>query len=66
MLYTPLAFEDVFREPDTAPTCRWRTIAGRLLLVRTDPDGLDRVERLVSTDPADYLRTEWMPGQLVD
>lgn len=35
---------------------------GRQALCRREPDGRLRLERLLSTDPADFLRPEWVPG----
>lgn len=35
---------------------------GRWALCRRAVDGTLRLERLLSTDPADFLRPEWWPG----
>lgn len=38
------------------------SIDGRILVVRRDEHGNRQVERLLSTDPADYLNPAWQPG----
>jgi hypothetical protein len=63
MLYTPLAVEDIFRDGDPPDRFDWQTVGGRLCLVRIGADGRRRLERLVSTDPQDYLDAAWQPGQ---
>ena len=66
MLYTPLALEEIFApEPGTAAPSECRLVRGRWCLVRKDPSGERRIERLLSTDPADYLEDTWMPGRSV-
>ncbi len=62
ILYTPLAMDDIFpsRPEDKVITQRW--IHGRLCLVWRDDDGTDRLERLLSTDPSDYLDPRFQPN----
>lgn len=65
VLYTPVAFEDIFApSPDTQPLSeRW--IRGRLCLVRLGKDGMPRLERLISTDPNDYLDPDFQPNAVL-
>ena len=62
ILYTPLAMEDIFvpNMEDRPLTPRW--IDGRLCLIRRDADGVERVERLLSTDPNDYWDPRFQPN----
>ncbi|HYG59882.1 MAG TPA: YlzJ-like family protein [Symbiobacteriaceae bacterium] len=45
-----------------AEACVEQTVEGRLLLVTPSHDGYGTVQRLLSTDPADYLDPRWQPG----
>ncbi len=67
VLYTPLALEQVLgpshAEPSDATLMR---VAGRVCVVRVGADGRRRLDRLLSTDPRDFLDPRWAPGQLVD
>ena len=67
VLYTPLALEQVLATPltdEAAATLMW--VNDRACLVQVGPDGRRRLERLLSTDPRDFLDPRWQPGQLVD
>lgn len=68
MLYTPIALEDIFAEPcqERETSFVERMVAGRLCLVRRSPDGLMRLERLLSTDARDYWDPRFQPNSLVD
>lgn len=65
ILYTPLAPEDIWPTdpPVSLESCQTRMVSGRLCLIRVDTRGVPRLERLLSTDPQDYLDTRWQPGQ---
>ncbi|AEJ39860.1 hypothetical protein TPY_1679 [Sulfobacillus acidophilus TPY] len=65
ILYTPLAWDDIFPAPEDAAPVWERIIDGRLCLVRQSPDGTPRLERLLSTDPADYLNPAFQPNRLL-
>lgn len=66
VLYTPLALEDVFSQDDPQEAVNeCRMVRGRWCLIRKEPSGARRIERLLSTDPADFLEDTWMPGQPV-
>lgn len=65
ILYTPLAFEDVFPTPEEKIVTLERWIHGRLCLLRRDADGTLRLERVLSTEPSDYLDPTLQPHQEV-
>lgn len=45
-----------------APVLAEVTIGSGRVVLETGPDGRARVHRVLSTDPADYLRPELQPG----
>ena len=60
MLYTVVPSALVF--PPSPPAAgRWQRLEGRMVLLRDTGRGAV-VDRLVSTDPADYLRPGFQPG----
>lgn len=67
ILYTPLAPEDIFGWGASAQADRvdLEDVEGRPCLVRTSADGRRYLERLLSTDPRDYLNPRFAPGRLV-
>ncbi len=65
VLYTPLAFEDVFPNPPDETPLMEMWVDGRLCLVRRGPDGMPRLERLLSTDPEDYWDPAYQPDTLI-
>ncbi|MGB4008979.1 MAG: YlzJ-like family protein [Bacillota bacterium] len=82
MLYTVMPIEDVLGEPawQMDPYAAWRAsmgpveppmlvscrVSGVPLSVWPMPDGRGQVERVMSTDPADYLDPTISPGSMVD
>ncbi|MHB1610110.1 MAG: YlzJ-like family protein [Sulfobacillus sp.] len=66
MLYTIYTMESIFPyEFDQSPLVEYH-IQGRICLGRRGPDGLARLERLVSTDASDYLDPRFMPQTVID
>ncbi|WP_028962917.1 YlzJ-like family protein [Sulfobacillus thermosulfidooxidans] len=65
MLYTPLAMEDIFSSQAETPWMGEWWIDGRLCLVRRDADGYVRLERLLSSDPQDFLDDRFQPNRIV-
>ncbi|MDA8063883.1 MAG: YlzJ-like family protein [Thermaerobacter sp.] len=61
ILYTVLSPEEVL----TGPVAEGQVVMwqGRRFLAVRLPEGGWRVERLLSTDPADFLRADWQPGR---
>ena len=37
----------------------------RVFVVSQSSDGQRQIERLISSDPSDYLNPEWQPGQIL-
>lgn len=61
MLYTIYPLESVFpQEFDEHPFVEMQ-VQGRLCLGRRDSEGIMRLERLLSTDPADFLDEGFSP-----
>ncbi|MHB8927745.1 MAG: YlzJ-like family protein [Bacillota bacterium] len=66
ILYTPLSPEEVLdgfglQTPRTVEVRR----GDALLLVEDTGAGYGRMVRLISGNPYDYLKPEWMPGSAV-
>ncbi|MDA8204955.1 MAG: YlzJ-like family protein [Thermaerobacter sp.] len=62
VLYTPMAFEDIFPQTQEAERIFPGWLEGRLCLIRRAADGSERLERLLSTDPNDYLDPRFQPN----
>jgi hypothetical protein len=75
MLYTIMPLEEVFAAPPweagyagsaAAPHPPVPAVVGGVqVLVSPSYDGRNRVERIISTDPADYLNPRLAPGTLI-
>lgn len=65
MLYTPVPWESIFPADTTEAPWSELLIDGRLCLVKRSSDGHLRIERLLSTDPQDYLDSAYAPNTLV-
>jgi len=68
ILYTPMQLELVFDglEEMRPPATREVSIDGVPLLISDTAPGRARVERLLSTNPADYLRPDLFPGAEIE
>ncbi len=67
VLYTPLALEQVWAAvPADGRGDSLARVHQRTCLVRVGADGQRRLERLLSTDPRDFLDPRLQPGQLLD
>ncbi len=62
ILYTPAQLELVFGGSKETPRYRTALVDEIPVLVRETGAGCGRIERILSTDPADYLRSELSPG----
>jgi len=64
ILYTPMQLELVFAgmEEQQVSTEREVVINNSTLIVKDSSPGKARVVRLISTNPYDYLKPEYMPG----
>ncbi len=65
MLWTIYPPEVVFRTEETPPRQEEVAVGGRIFLVSRTEGGQHQIERLISTDPADYLNPLWQPGQIL-
>ncbi len=68
ILYTPMQLELVLEgfESQTAQQNQKEIpISNGKLIVKDNLDGTASVVRLISTNPYDYLRPDYMPGALV-
>lgn len=68
ILYTPMQLELVLENFDGTnyPVYQEIEYKGVKLLVENVSDGKKRVIKLLSTNPADYLRTDLCPGSLIE
>lgn len=68
ILYTPMQLELVLEGFDqtTYPDYREVNYRGVTMLVADDGHGGTRIIKLLSTRPADYLRPELAPGNLIE
>lgn len=65
MLYTLMPMEAVFPDDYHYPPQITARVQGRLCLLRSGEDARLRLERLISTDPQDYLEPKFSPDSLV-
>ena len=68
ILYTPMQLELVLEGFDRTEYPEYREINydGVPLLVERAEHGKNRIVKLLSTNPYDYLRAELAPGNLID
>ena len=67
MLYTTMPWEAIFpNRSDPDPTALAVILDGPPVLIHRGRDGRARIERLLSTDPADYLDERFLPETPVD
>lgn len=62
ILYTPLCETDVFPIEQDYSNRKCVTHQGKLLYVERQADGSYQLLQLLSTDPQDYLDTNYSPG----
>lgn len=70
MLYTIIPLEAIFDpETETSPgesAAEVEIKQGPVsLLAQPLPGGQYKINRIISTDPQDYLRPEWQPGSIM-
>ncbi len=67
MLYTTVPWWVIFpAEPENASGPVLLTVEGRRCLVHRGADGRPRIERLLSTDPMDFLDERFFPETPLD
>lgn len=72
VLYTIVSLETIFGETmmpeffNSAGTEEFElNLNGKKLVVQMLPSGQLQVNRLISTNPADYLNPDWQPGTIL-
>ena len=69
MLYTIMPVEQIFSTTSSGQNEQLveavLEIDGRRALCQRDAEGKWRLERLLSTDPNDFLDPRWQPGSIV-
>jgi len=68
ILWTPMQLELVFEGLEKMSDTGYRHVCHRgvHMLVEKNSDGGARVARLLSTDPRDYLKAEYVPGNMLE
>lgn len=64
LFWSVIPTDVVFNGEGPQPT-REQAVNGVTMMVSDTGSGFGRIERVLSTNPMDYLRPEWQPGQLV-
>ncbi|SDI95062.1 YlzJ-like family protein [Natribacillus halophilus] len=62
IIYTTMPLEDVLQEENDTEVKYKDTSSGTVILQK-DEEGRWFVQRLVSSNPADYLRSDYQPGE---
>ncbi len=65
MLWTIYPPEVVFKNEEEAPRHEEISVGNRIFMVSRTKGGQRQIERLISTDPADYMNPTWQPGQIL-
>lgn len=65
ILYTPLPPELIWAGENSSFKSLNQVIDGVTVQVMVTPDGISRIERIISTDPLDYLKLSCQPGQII-
>lgn len=66
MLWTIVPTEWVLDEDETPSSVLEMSVGQAKVVLERSSDGTTRVQRVLSTDPADYLRPELQPGTVWD
>lgn len=66
LLYTIVPFENIYEDNDWETPAEIEIREGAVtLLCQALPGGEIKITRLISSNPQDYLKTQWQPGALV-
>lgn len=65
MIHTVMPMEVIFPAPESALFLREVSYSGINLLVEQLPDGRNRIERIISSNPMDYLNPQLQPGTVI-
>lgn len=62
VLYTPLTHSDIFPSEDTQSSRQFVSYQGRTIYVEELQNGSYELLELMSTDPQDFLDSNYLPG----
>ncbi|WP_067730045.1 YlzJ-like family protein [Oceanobacillus damuensis] len=66
ILYTPMAYNDIFpTEMENYTNIESVSYKGRTIYAEKKPDGSYQIQQLLSSDPNDFLNTEFSPGRIL-
>lgn len=65
MMHTIMPMDVIFSQQDINPGFQELSHAGVNLLVQQMPNGQKRIERILSSNPMDYLKQNLQPGILI-
>ena len=68
MIWSIVPTEFIFQSAESQPTQAKKEtlhIGGVTMIVEVTGFGQAKIERLISPYPRDYLKPEWMPGQII-
>ncbi|MGJ9458914.1 YlzJ-like family protein [Oceanobacillus sp. CF4.6] len=67
ILYTPLAHNDIFpTEMDAYTSIESVSYKGRTVYAERMQNGSYQIQQLISTDPQDFLNSEFSPGRILN
>jgi len=66
LFWSVIPIEEIFSfdSKSDAPTA-WYTVGGVTMSLADAGEGMAKIERIISSNPTDYLRAQWQPGQLI-
>lgn len=65
MIHTVMPMEMIFPSPEAAVSCREIASGGIYLLVEPLSNGRNRIERIISSNPMDFLNPRLQPGTVI-
>jgi len=65
MMHTIMPLESVFPQPEMAAQYKYINSSGVDMMVEQLPNGQKRIERILSTNPLDFLNPMFQPGNII-
>ena len=65
MLWTIYPAEVVLQAEEDPPRHEEVVMGNRIFLCSQTEGGQKQIQRLISTNPADYMNPQWQPGQIL-
>lgn len=65
MMHTVMPMEVIFPAQDQAVSLHEMPYQGTNLLVEQMPDGRNRIQRIISSNPQDFLNPRMQPGNII-